>query len=40
MKLKKLIIGLFTGFAVTLTAIFGKFHHTHSLAENTVAETD
>jgi hypothetical protein len=40
MKLKKLLLGLFTGFAVTLTAIFGKFHHTHSLAENVVTETD
>lgn len=40
MKLKKLMIGLFTGLAVTLTAIFGKFHHTHSYAENTVTETD
>lgn len=40
MKLKKLMIGLFTGFAVTLTAMFGKFHHTHSYAENTVTETD
>lgn len=34
------MIGLFTGFAVTLTAIFGKFHHAHSLAENVVTETD
>lgn len=34
------MVGLFTGFAVTLTAMFGKFHHTHSYAENTVTETD
>ena len=40
MKIKKFVIGIVTSLAVAMTAVFGKFHHTHSLAENTVAETD